>query len=261
LNLFHKLSTLPLFVRYFFNVVDRHSIQAPFAYQFLEKLKQAIRSSKPFADVEHERESLASELSLVKGDDFGAGSKLKESTISNIVRFGISSTRTCIFLHQLANVSNAGICIELGTSLGIATAYLARSSSMKKVYSLEGNKVLAGEAQDLLHRLDIKNVEIIEGNIDSELPILIGNVDAIDLAIIDANHTREALIRYYQLLESKMHDHSILFVDDIRWSRDMYAGWLDLSQRVEVSLSMEFLDFGLLFFEKGIQKQHYILGI
>ena len=132
---------------------------------------------------------------------------------------------------------------------------------MKKVYSLEGNGVLVEKAKDLLHRLDIENVQILEGNIDSELPTLLDKVESIDLVIIDANHTRKALCYYFQLLISKMGTHGIMFIDDIRWSRDMYGGWQELLQRSEVTLSMEFLNFGLLFFEKGIQKQHYIQSI
>ena len=261
MNLVYKLNTLHLYIRYFFNVVDRHSIQPPFAYQFFNKLKDAIDATIPIHDIEKERQAFASDSSLVAEQDFGAGSKFRDSSVSSIARFGISSIKSCIFLHQLANTTNAATCIELGTSLGIATAYLARSRPLKRLYSFEGNKALAEKAKGLLTRLEIDNVQIIEGNIDRELPALLDDIASVDLAIIDANHTKKALIAYYEMLRSKMNSHGVIYIDDIRWSRDMYLGWQELCLKQEVSISMEFLEHGLLFFEKGMQKQHYVLTI
>jgi predicted O-methyltransferase YrrM len=261
LNFFQKIGTLPLFIHYFFKVVDRHSIQAPFAFQFIDSLQKAIVSSRPIPDIEHERTSFAKDRSPVNGTDFGAGTSLGKSTIAKIARFGISSKYSCVFLHELANMAKAATCVELGTSLGIASAYIGRSRSLEKLYSFEGNGELAARAEALHKRLMIDKVQVIKGNIDDKLPTFLDGVGTIDLAIIDANHTSEALAHYFQLLKSKMEAHSIIFIDDIRWSRDMYSGWQELSQRSEVTVSMEFLNFGLLFFEKGLQKQHYILTI
>lgn len=242
--------------------MDQHSIQAPFAYQFFNKLITSIKSSKIIDEIEHERQVFIRDNSVIEGDDLGAGSKMaRNSTVSSIARYGISSKKNCRFLRELVNITKSATCVELGTSLGIATAYLAHSNSMKKIYSFEGNSALAEKAKTLFNKLNIDNVQIIEGNIDIELPAFMETVESIDLAIVDANHTKNALIGYYQILKFKMNTHSVLFIDDIRWSREMYAGWKDLIQRQEVTLSMEFLHHGLLFFEKGIPKQHYILTI
>jgi predicted O-methyltransferase YrrM len=262
LRLLQQLKTIPLFVRYYLTVVDEHSIQAPFAFQFYKKLKNEIETSEGIKEIEDARLGFLSEQTKIVGEDLGAGSRARKvSSFSSIARLGISSKNDCIFLQSLANICKAKVCIELGTSLGISTAYLSSSDCVKSMYSFEGNEGLAKKARALFKSLNIDKAHIIHGNIDGELPLLLNQLDVVDLALIDANHTRPALLRYYQMLAPKMSDGGVIVIDDIRWSVEMYKGWNKLISKSEVSLSMEFLNKGLLFFKKGMQKQHYVISI
>lgn len=243
-------------------MVDEHSIQTPFAFHFYKKLKHEIKKSNGITEFEDARLGFLSEQTKIVGDDLGAGSRARKvPTVSSIARLGISSKNDCIFLQSLANICNTKVCIELGTSLGIATAYLSSSDYLKSMYSFEGNEGLSKKAMSLLKSLNIDKAQIIHGNIDDELPLLLKRLDVVNLALIDANHTQSALLRYYQMLAPKMCDGGVVVVDDIRWSVEMYKGWKELISKPEVSLSMEFLNKGLLFFEKGMQKQHYVISI
>lgn len=262
MRLLQQLKTIPLFVRYFLTVIDEHSIQAPFAFQFYKQLKHQMKSSEGIKEIEDERLVFLNDQTNIVGDDLGAGSRARKiPTISSIARLGISSKNDCIFLQSLASICRAKVCIELGTSLGIATAYLTSSDCIKSMYSFEGNKGLVKKAVSLFERIGNKKAHIIHGNIDEQLPQLLNRLESVDFALIDANHTQRALLNYYQMLAQKMSDGGIIVIDDIRWSVEMYRGWKKLISKPEVSLSMEFLNMGLLFFEKGIQKQHYVLSI
>ena len=159
----------------------------------------------------------------------------------------------------MAELCDAKICLELGTSLGIATSYLAKAKNVDLVYTFEGKQQLLKKARQLFDDLHINKIQIIEGDIDDELPATLDHIDHVDLAIIDANHQKKALLAYFNLLKAKVSSHGVIIIDDIRWSTDMYQGWLKLVKSNDVSLSMDFLNKGVLFFEKGIQKQHYIL--
>lgn len=262
--LLQKLKTLPLFVDYFFRVVDQHSLQAPFVYEFYSKLKKGIQQTKGINEIEQYRESLLKDNSIVEKQDFGAGSHVlgasKRQTYSMIARHGISSQKECIFLSELVKIFQPKTCIELGTSLGVSTAYLAKSGSINSLFSFEGNRTLAGKATSFLNHQNCTNVQIIEGNIDDELPKLLKDIKEIDFVVIDANHTQKALLAYFDLLIDKIHHKGIIVIDDIRWSTDMYIGWKKLIKKEGVSLSIEFLNQGVLIFEKGIPKQHYVLS-
>lgn len=260
MRLLQQLQTIPLFINYFLNVVDQHSIQAPFAFKVYQELKDCYKASNGIEDIERARHQLLIDGSIINGDDFGAGSRIAApSKLSSVARFGISSKNDCIILQTLATFLKAEICIELGTSLGIATAYLAKTPYMKDVYSFEGNKFLCEKSHQLLKNLNVQNTNIICGNIDNELSPILEKLDQLDLVIIDANHKQEALLRYYQLLALKISIKGAMVIDDIRWSSDMYHGWKQIIRKPEVTLSLEFLNRGFLFFEKGLQKQHYVL--
>lgn len=224
----------------------------------------AIKHNGGLEEIESLRRELVNDQSPVEGQDFGAGSRvvhaINKKTIGRIARHGISSKKDCIFFYEIIKMIQPKTCIELGTSLGIATAYLSKSSVKGQVYSFEGNEDLVAFSTEVLNKLDCKNVQIIHGDIDRKLPEFLSEMHKIDFALIDANHTEKALLTYFDMLRQKIIPGGIIVIDDIRWSRDMYRAWEKAYADMHVSISIEFLNKGLLIFDLGICKQHYVLS-
>ena len=65
----------------------------------------------------------------------------------------------------------AGNILEIGTSLGITTAYLALAIPDAKIITLEGCPELSRKAREHFDRLGIKNIELIEGRFEETLPV------------------------------------------------------------------------------------------
>jgi len=254
------LKTIPLYFDFFLKVTDKHGLQAPFIFQFYSSLIEGLKDNNGNPTIESWRESLLKDNKIVKGIDFGAGSRVKSKTIASIARYGISSKKDCLLLHELVRIIRPKTCIELGTSLGIGTAYLAMVNASTNIYTFEGNGDLIRMSQALFTKLRINNIHKIQGNINETLPKKLEELGIIDMVIIDANHTQEALIHYFNLLKPKMNDTGIMVLDDIRWSAGMYRGWKKIALDQQVTISLEFLNKGLLFFRKRLQKQHYILS-
>ena len=265
MNIFQRLKTLPLLISYFFKAIDRHSLQAPYVFDFYSELKKGISSGSPDPEIENIRQELKSNYALVDGIDYGAGTqvidKSEQRNISTIAKVGISTPGTCLLLHQLIKMARPGICLELGTSLGITTAYLSRAMPNGQILTFEGNEALCKIAEENWQKLRCANIALQQGNIDETLPKTIDQSEKIDFAIIDANHTREALLRYYELISSHMNENGMIYIDDIRWSIEMNQGWQELIRDPKVTISLEFRDGGLLIFKEGISKQHYVLSI
>ncbi len=259
-----QFKTLPLYLHYFLNVTDRHSLQAPFIFEFYTNLIHGIKNNNGIEEIESFRKIFLNDHTKIRGIDPGAGSRVTKSvhnnTIARTAKHGISSKKDCIFLSELVKLIQPETCIELGTSLGIATAYLAKSVRQGSVYTFEGNDTMAQKSKDLFHHLHCANVHLIKGNVDDTLPKRLAQLEAVDFAVIDANHTQSALLRYFDFLKVKMSGTGIMVVDDIRWSVDMYRGWKKIILDEAVTTSIEFLDKGVLIFKKHIQKQHYILS-
>ena len=49
-------------------------------------------------------------------------------------------------------------------------------------------------------------------------------------------------------------------MDDIHWSIDMYRAWRTIIKGMEVSLSLELFNTGVVFIGYNIQKNHYIIN-
>jgi hypothetical protein len=43
-------------------------------------------------------------------------------------------------------------------------------------------------------------------------------------------------------------------IDDIRWSADMYDGWKELLRDSDVTCSLDYFTFGLLFFRREFKE-------
>lgn len=63
--------------------------------------------------------------------------------------------------------------LELGTSLGISTSYLASVNSESNIFTIEGSEEIAKIAKNNFKELELTNVRSISGNFDSELPLLL----------------------------------------------------------------------------------------
>ena len=243
--------------------MDQHSLQAPGIFRFYDSLKAGLRLRKPICDIETIRGELKKSRTEVGGQDMGAGTNIIQffgrKTVSSIAKYGISSTKKCLLLTQLASMTKMKVCLELGTSLGIATAYLSGAMPDGVVYSFEGNADLCELADSVWRRLNCNNIQLIRGDIGPSLMPTLQEVGNVDFVVIDANHKKDALSGYFEQIYPFLSSGSIVMIDDIRWSVDMYKGWQALIADERVPLSVEFLNFGLLIFREGLSKQHYIL--
>ncbi len=158
--------------------------------------------------------------------------------------------------------------IELGTSLGITTAYLASPAARNRIFTLEGSQALVNLAKPFWQRLGRTNITPIVGNIDDTLPRLLlsdtasdRTIEHLDLVFMDANHTYEATLRYWNHLLPFVHNKSVVVLDDIHYSREMNRAWKTIRQSPEVTCTMDLYDMGLVFFDPAYLRRHYRLRI
>ena len=163
-----------------------------------------------------------------------------------------------MLFNLIANFGSKNV-IELGTSFGINTMYMAANTTVK-VTTFEGCKNTAAIARNNFRTLGYANIDLVEGNIDSTLPLFKSNVTKkIDLALIDANHRLEPTINYFNQLLPICNEHCIIVIDDIYWSTEMTEAWKQLQNHPQVSVSVDLYELGLLFIQPILGKSHYKL--
>jgi predicted O-methyltransferase YrrM len=234
-----------------------HGVHSPFAYALCEEVFYNKNGFYDFERFEKVREELLKNDTVLKVEDFGAGSRKLHSDkrkVSEIAAHGISSKKQSELLYRLINYLNPKIIIELGTSLGLNTLYLAGAGKKPNIFSIEGSSELAGFARELLRKQKL-NCEIIEGKFDDKFPGLLNRIDSLDFLYVDGNHTYEATLKYFKWALQKKSNNSVFIFDDIYWSAGMTKAWEEIKNDPAVTMSIDAFHLGLAFFRQEIKEK------
>ncbi len=248
------------FLRYFFRANNAHSIHSPFVFEFYNKIFKAKSVFPDFNLIEAERNKLLANKNTINRVDFGAGTKKNTpQNISSLAKTSLKPKKWSQLLFRIIEYYNYKTIIDLGTSFGITTAYLAKAKKDVKVYTFEGCPETLRIAQSIFQNLNIQNVHCVLGNIDQTLEDKLNKIEQIDLVFFDANHKEEPTMRYFEKCLKLKTENSCFVFDDIYWSKEMKNAWESVKSHEEVSISIDLFFVGLVFFRKGIRKQNYIL--
>ncbi len=239
-----------------------HDIHSPFVYDLYTKSIDIKAKEAIFERIEELRKELLKNDSSVSKNNFGSGTKendISEPSISRVVKRSSIPPYMGQLLFRLTDYLKPESIIELGTSAGFSTMYLASGNKNANVVSIEGDVNLAKLASANFNKLGLTNVTLINGEFDAKLPDILASIEKIGLVFIDGNHSDEATLRYFKLFSAKACSNSLIIFDDIRWSKGMENAWNNICQDVNVSISIDMFNCGLVFFRKGIVKQHFNL--
>lgn len=236
-----------------------HWVHSPFTFHTLNYVIFERTPYYSFNIIESLRQQLLHDNTTLTLQPLGT-SQAKTTTIARELKNSTKSPRQAQLLQRLCASNQSHYIIELGTNLGLSTAYLASNNSNSQVYTLEGQPQLCQIAQQNFKQLHLNNIQIIEGNINNTLPTLIQQIPQIDLLFIDANHQYQATINYYKLAKSKVHKNTIIIFDDIHWSEGMQQAWNEIRQDPDIRLAIDIFHLGIVWFNTDIPKQHYIVA-
>ena len=174
-------------------------------------------------------------------------------------RGGIGDWRLAIGNEGLAIGNGQLTIVELGTSLGITTAYMAAMDKRNRVISYEGCPAVAEIAKANWKALGIKNIECRVGEID--VATLANDLERVDVAFVDANHTYAGTRAYFKVLVEKVHRKSVLIVDDIHYNAEMEQAWREICADDRVTSTMDLYQMGIVFFDPDYWKRDYRLKV
>ncbi len=256
-----KKHLYPLFayLKYWFVKEDQYAIQSPFVFDLYNGLLGFIQQSRENdLDLEKLREKLLRDTEILEIDDFGAGSKRLNKPLrktSAITKYSSSSRKFSQLYQYFISQTPAEVVLELGTCVGLNTLYLSRKVK-GQLYTFEGSLALWKKAQE---NIIPENTEYIFGNLQITLAKAVQQSKTIDFALVDATHTFEATLSYFELILPHIKFSSIICIADIHWSKEMNAVWNRIKTHHDVVISLDFFECGVLLFDKKLTKGHYIL--
>lgn len=264
---FHRVLA---FLRHFFTSWNTtgEGIHSPFLFELVRFILRDENSYYCFADIERRRAMLSACEDILDVVDYGSAGSPQGVHVSRrvcaIAQTHLESPKVGQALFRLVNFlgkhENRPLQIlELGTSLGITTAYLAAPDSRNTVMTMEGSEAVLNVAQGVWKTLQLENIEWVCGNIDDTLS---KHARAqLDVAYVDANHTYEATMRYVGFLLPRMTEKGVIVLDDIHYSKEMERAWEVLKADDHVSTSMDLYHVGLLFVDPHYLKRHYTIRL
>ena len=241
------------YLRYYLSAMNGkgHGMHSPFVYGFIRNVLNDYSHYGVPAEVERLRYQLQRDRTELSIEDLGAGSRsgaTKRRTVAQLARMAVKPCKYGQLLYRLVRHYRPQTVLELGTSLGLTTAYLVKGGAAT-VHSIEGSSAVQAVAQRNLQSLGVK-AQLHLGNFDTVLPRLLSGMGPVDLAFVDGNHRYEPTLRYFtQLLEHCGND-SILVFDDIHWSADMERAWEAIKQHRAVRCTVDLFFLGFVFFRE-----------
>lgn len=213
--------------------------------------------------IEEVREVLFYDDQIIEFNDYGTGSNGQHSVrrrVNQIAKRSLAPQRYARLYQRLAQYFNSKKTVELGTSFGITSMYLANYKGTT-VFTFEGAKEIAAIARRNFKYLDSDNLKLITGNLTETLPEFLSGTNKIDLVLMDANHRLDPTMKYFQWLLPCLHSASIVIMDDIHLSSEMENAWNQIKVHDAVYGSIDLFRCGIVFFNPSLNKQHVVLQL
>jgi predicted O-methyltransferase YrrM len=263
--MYSKTQLLFKYLHYFLTASNGkgHGMHSPFVFEFITRVLNDKTNYPEYEKVEALRHRLLNDNTVLKVEDFGAGStidKTSRRSISSIAKNAAKPGKLGQLLFRMIKYYQPSTILELGTSLGISTCYLSLAKPEARVITMEGSNKIAGVARKNFNELETSNIELVEGNFDDTLSSVVRGLSSVDFAFIDGNHRKEPTERYFRELLAKTNNNSIFVFDDIHWSREMEDAWEILKENDPVRCTIDLFFMGIVLFRQEFkEKQHFII--
>jgi len=260
-----RLQLAAKYLRYYISASNGkgHGIHSPFVFDFIEQVLNDKRSFYAYKGVEALRSRLLADGRVLAIEDFGAGTaggRKKQRGVADIARTALKPKKFGQLLFRMAAYYKPHYILELGTSLGLTTAYLAMADERAIVTTIEGSPAIAEAARENFKQLGVSSIALYNRPFDECLPRIIQHHPHLDFVFIDGNHRKDPTLDYFNQLLPAMHECSVIVFDDIHWSKDMEAAWQAIKDHPQVLLTIDLFFIGLVFFRKEFKvKQHFTI--
>ncbi len=250
-------------LRYFWRARTIYDVHSPFVADLVQAVVEDTRLFYAFSEIEVLREKMLQNDTPLSIQDYGAGSLVNANasrTIADLAQNAAIPAEVGRQLFRLVHFCKPQTILELGTSLGISTLYLASGALHAQVFTVEGSPAIAAVAQQHFKMLKKENIISQQGEFQAILPDILQNLNKLDFLFLDGDHQETATWRYVEQCLTLAHENSVFVIADIHWSQEMERVWMRLRAHSRVTLSVDLFHLGLLFFRKeNIEKEHFTI--
>ena len=160
-GMYSTITLAKKYIQYYFKASNGkgHGVHSPFVYLFIKEVLNKNKSTELFSPIEVLRNELLHNKKIVQVWDRGAGSRQTENNnraICQIAKAALKPKKYSALLHHIVAYFKPANVLEMGTSLGITTSYLAVANPLVAVVTMEGAPTIAELARENFNKLGIQ---------------------------------------------------------------------------------------------------------
>ena len=250
------------YLQFLWNSKNEHAVHSPFVFNLITKCFYDTKSKPEYQVLKEYRNSLLENKNTIEVTDFGVGSKVFKSNTRQIAKIaktaGISPKRAEL-LFRITNYFQPSTILEIGTSLGLATSALALGNPKASIITLEGCTNTLSITKNQLQLFNLENIKCVVSEFSSYFSTSNFQLLPSNLIFFDGNHSKTATLKYFELLLSSTTNDSVWIFDDIHWSSEMEEAWEIIKKHPKVRVTIDTFQWGLVFFRKEQQKEHFVI--
>lgn len=260
-NMLHQIKS---YLKFLYRSKNEHGVHSPFVFDLVTKCFYDKAKYPGYLLLKAHRKSLLQNKSTIEVVDFGAGSRVFKSNkrqIAAIAKNAGISPRRAELLFRAAQYFRPESVLEIGASLGLATAALSLGNPKAKIITLEGCAQTLAVAEKQFQKFNLQNINPVAIEFSGYLDSLNFRPSKFGLIYFDGNHSQKATLEYFERLLPTITNETVWIFDDIHWSEGMEAAWETIKAHPKVTVTVDTYRWGLVFFRKEQQKEHFTIRI
>jgi predicted O-methyltransferase YrrM len=211
--------------------------------------------------IEAERDRLLNQHApLVDGSLGNGGLYDREVTISAACKVSKSSNQ-CLLLYKLVRIFQPQTVIELGTNVGISSAFQAAALSVNgkegRLITLEASPYRLKLAKELHQAVGLKNVSYVKGLFSETLSSVLNEIGSVDCAFIDGHHKYLPTMEYLNAIWKHAKPSTLFIFDDIRWSEGMERAWSEIQKDHRFEIAVDLNSMGICIASQDLDRMPY----
>ena len=256
--MFHLVTS---YFKFLWNSKNEHGVHSPFVFSLVTKCIYDQKNYPAYSILKKYRNSLLQNDNTIEVTDFGAGSRVFKSNTRSIAKIaktaGIRPKRAAL-LYRIVNYFQPESILEIGTSLGLATAALSLGNENATITTLEGCPNTLAVAKKQFENFGLNNIKPVAAEFSNFFETQIENCHW-NLIYFDGNHSKKATLDYFELLLPTISNETVWIFDDIHWSEEMEDAWEVIKNHPSVTVTIDTFQWGLVFFRNEQPKEHFVI--
>ncbi|MDL2256027.1 class I SAM-dependent methyltransferase [Parabacteroides sp. OttesenSCG-928-K15] len=235
-----------------------HGIHSPFVFNLLTKVIREKGSYYRFHDIELLRKRLLQNNQEVVWPDMRRPSRVRKSTIAEIVRKEAVSPKVGALLFRLVHYFQSKSILQIGSSMGLSTLYLTSCMPDISCVSLEPVEAFAAISQWTCREASAK-VEQLTGHNEEQLAKALKRAEPYDFVFFNGRNEQYDTLHLFNRCMPHIAPEGICVIEGIHKGKKRLDAWKSICEKPEVTVTLDLYSVGIVFLHPKLHKRNYKL--